>query len=133
MRYFGERLGAGRVVEQQAMAVVVEIADQRHVDAHAVELLADLRHTGGGFRGIHRDPHQFGAGAGQFGTLHGRRHVVGGIGVGHRLDDDRGMSSDDHSTDPNRTHGAALDTLTHACSLIRLLDRHARNVIPLRG
>ena len=40
----GQRLGAGRIVGQQAVAVVVEVADQRHVDAHAVELLADVRH-----------------------------------------------------------------------------------------
>ena len=44
MRYFGQRLGAGRKLGQQAVAVVVEVADQRHVDAHAVELLADRGH-----------------------------------------------------------------------------------------
>ena len=40
----GQRLGAGRVVGQQPVAVVVEVADQRHVDAHAIELLADVGH-----------------------------------------------------------------------------------------
>ena len=53
-----ERLGAGRKLGEQAVAVVVEVADQRHVDAHAVELLADVRH---GLRRLGRvdgDAHQ---------------------------------------------------------------------------
>jgi hypothetical protein len=40
----GQRLGAGRESRSAAVPVVVEVADQRHVDAHAVELLADVRH-----------------------------------------------------------------------------------------
>jgi hypothetical protein len=29
-----QRLGAGRIVAEEAVAVVVEVADQRHVDTH---------------------------------------------------------------------------------------------------
>ena len=90
----GQRLGAGRMLGQQAMAVVVEIADQRHIAVHPVEMLADVRHGGGGFRRIDGDAHQFRTGARQFGALHGGGQIVGGIGIGHRLDDDRGAAAD---------------------------------------
>ena len=42
MRYLASACGAVRKLRQQPVAVVVEVADQRHVDAHAVELLADV-------------------------------------------------------------------------------------------
>ena len=90
----GQRLGAGRVLGQQTVAVVVKIADQRHVAVHPVEMLADFRHGGGGFRRIDGDAHQFRPGARQFGGLQGGGQVVGSIGVGHRLDDNRGAATD---------------------------------------
>ena len=37
-----------RVLDQQLVAVVVEVADERHADAQVVELAADLRHGRGG-------------------------------------------------------------------------------------
>ena len=40
----GQRLRAVGKLGEQAVAVVVEVAHQRHVDAHAVELLADVGH-----------------------------------------------------------------------------------------
>ena len=42
----GQCFGAGRVVGQQAMAVVMEIADQRHVAVQPVQVLADFRYGG---------------------------------------------------------------------------------------
>ena len=51
------------------MAVVVEVADQRHVHAHHVQPLADARHRGGGFRRVHSDAHEFGTRAPEVGNL----------------------------------------------------------------
>jgi hypothetical protein len=41
MRYLDSACAQAGWLGQQLVAVVVEVADQRHVDAHAVELLAD--------------------------------------------------------------------------------------------
>ena len=62
---FGESLRAGRMLGEQRVAVIVEVADQRHVDAACVELVADMRHGGGSFVAIHRDAHELRAGAGK--------------------------------------------------------------------
>jgi hypothetical protein len=43
MRYLLSASAQAGMVGQQAVAVVVEVADQRHVDAHPIELLADVR------------------------------------------------------------------------------------------
>ena len=40
MRYFAKRLGARRIVGEQRVADVVEIADDRHVNAAGEELFA---------------------------------------------------------------------------------------------
>ena len=53
------------MVGQQLVAVVVEVADQRHVDAHRGEPLADVRHGGGGLVAVDGDAHELGAGARQ--------------------------------------------------------------------
>ena len=94
-----ERLGAGRIVGQQRVAVVMEVADDRHVHAHLRQPLLDVRHGGGGLVAVDRDAHDFGAGAGQ------RRHLargaldVGRVGVGHRLHDDRRVAADGDAAD----------------------------------
>jgi hypothetical protein len=58
--------------------------------------LADMRHGRGGFVIVDRDPHQFGAGSRQGFDLCHRTVDVGGIGIGHGLDDDRGLAADGH-------------------------------------
>jgi len=80
------RLRARRVVGQQAVAVVVEVADQRHVDAHAVELLADVGHRGGGLWRVDRDADHLGAGDREFLDLDRGADRVDRVGVRHRLD-----------------------------------------------
>jgi hypothetical protein len=80
-----QRLGAGRIVGEQAVAVVVEVADQRHVDAHAVELLADVGHLGRGLGRVDRDAHHLGARDGQFLDLDRGADGIDRVGVGHRL------------------------------------------------
>ncbi len=84
-----ERLGAARMVGEQLVADVVEVADDRHVAADLEQPLLDLRHGGGGLVAVDGDADDLGAGGGQ------RRHLadgsvdVGGVGVGHRLHHDR--------------------------------------------
>ena len=81
----GQRLGAGRVVGQQAVAVVVEIADQRHMHAHAVQLLADVRHGLRGLVVVDRDAHQLRTRQRQLLDLDRGTDGVRGVGVGHGL------------------------------------------------
>ena len=71
---FVERLGAGRMIGEQLVADVMEIADEGHEAVLPRELFADMRHGGGGLVAIDRDAHQFRAGAGERGDLRdGRR------------------------------------------------------------
>src|SRR5690606_32429542 len=67
-----ERLRAIGNLGQQLVAVVVEIADQRHRHPHAVELLAYGDDFARGLRGVHRDAHELGTGLGQLLDLDGR-------------------------------------------------------------
>ena len=94
---FGQRLGAGRMVAQQTVAVVVKVADQRHVNAHAVELLPDVRHGLGGFVVVDGDAHQLRARQRQLFDLNGGADGVGGVGVGHRLHAHRRAAAHRHA------------------------------------
>ena len=96
---FVERLGAGRVIGQQLVADVVEIADDRHVDAHLAEPVLDVRHGGRRLVAVDGDAHQLGAGARQRRHLAGGALHVGGVGIGHRLHDDRGAAADHDAAD----------------------------------
>ena len=85
---FAERRRASRMLLQQRVAVIMEVADQRRFDAENVQPLADMGHGGGGLGAIHGDAHQLGAGARQRRDL-GRGGVdIGRVGIGHRLHDD---------------------------------------------
>ena len=98
-----ERRRHRRVVDQQLVAVVVEVADDRRVDAQVVAQLADhLRHGRGG--GVRVDGHadELRAGVGEAGDLDGRRVGVGRVRVGHGLDDDRVRGPDEHAADVDR-------------------------------
>ena len=99
---FRERFGAGRLAFEQLMAVVVEVADQRHVDAHHVEPLADAWHRGRGFRRVHRDAHELGSCARELGDLLCGAFDVGRVGVRHRLHDDRRNAADLNVSDAHR-------------------------------
>jgi hypothetical protein len=46
MRYLASASAQAGVVDQQAMAVVMKVADQRDVDALSRQPVADLRHGG---------------------------------------------------------------------------------------
>ena len=64
-----ERLGAGWMVGEQLVADIVEVADQRHVDAPRREPVADVRDGGGGLVAIDGDAHELGARARERGDL----------------------------------------------------------------
>ena len=70
---FVERLGAGRMIGEQLVADIVEVADDRHVDAHLEQPLLDVRHGGRGLVAVDGDAHDFGTGARQRRHLPGRR------------------------------------------------------------
>ncbi len=80
----------------------MEVADDRHGDVHLRQPLLDARHGGGRLVAVDRDAHQLGAGARQ------RRHLlrgafdVGGVGIGHRLHDDRMTAADHDAADIDR-------------------------------
>ena len=62
---FVQRLGAGRVIGQELVADIVEVADQRHVDAAGEQLFLDERHGGRRLVAVDGDADQFRPGAGE--------------------------------------------------------------------
>jgi hypothetical protein len=102
-----ERFRAGRVFGEELVADIVEVADERDVEADAVEPLADSRDRGRGFRPVHRDAHDFRACPGEGGHLRDRGVDVGRVGVRHRLHDDRRAAADGHGSDRHRNGAVA--------------------------
>ena len=102
MRYLASAAAQAGCSLQQRVTVVVEIADQRRVHAEDIEPLADVRHGGRGLGTIDGDAHQLGAGARERSDLSGRRLDIGRVGIGHRLDDDRGIAAQRDVADPDR-------------------------------
>ena len=94
----------------------MEVAHQRHVDAHAVELIADVRHGGGRLRRIDGDAHEFGAGHRQLLDLDGRLDRIDRVGVGHRLHPHRRIAA-------NRDQTRAP---AHLCLQIAAHEGHGR-------
>ena len=94
----GQGRGGLRVLREQQVPVVVEVADDRDVHAQAADLADDLGHRGGGRLRVHRDPDELGAGMGQPGDLDRGRVRIGRVRVRHRLDDDRVGAPDEHAT-----------------------------------
>ena len=88
-----QRARAIGIIVEQGMAVVVEIAHQRHVDVHLVELFADVGHGRSRFRAVHRQAHQFRTGTRQFLDLDRRADGVGRIRVRHRLHHHGGVAA----------------------------------------
>ena len=70
MRYLSSASAQAGMIGQQLVADVMEVADDRHVDADLEQPLLDLRHGGGGLVAVDRDAHDLGAGARQ------RRHLA---------------------------------------------------------
>ena len=86
----GEGFGAIRIFCKELVAVVVEVSDDGRAPAFSGELLDDVGHGLGGVIIVDRDSNELGAGARKGGDLLNGRLDVRGVGVGHRLHDDRG-------------------------------------------
>ena len=95
----GEGRGHLRVVHEQLVAVVVEVADDRDVDAEATDLADHLGDGGRRLVRVHGHPDQLRAGMRQAGDLDRGPVRIRGIRVGHRLDDDRMGAPDQDATD----------------------------------
>ena len=96
------------MIGEQRVADVVEVADQRHVHAHLQQPVLDVRHGGRRLVAVDRDAHDLGAGARERRDLPDGRIDVGGVGVGHRLHDDRGAAADLHVADMDGNRLAPL-------------------------
>ena len=77
----------------------MEVADQGRGDAELAQAVADVRHGGSGLIAIDGDAHHFGSGARQRRDLRDRAFDIGGVGVGHRLHDDRRTPADGNVAD----------------------------------
>ena len=104
----GERAGAVGILPEQEVAVVVEVADDRHANAELVERFDNFGNGPGGIVGIDGDADQLGSCLRQRHYLIDGRHHVRRVGVGHRLHDDRVAAADFDTADVrrNRTSGA---------------------------
>ena len=106
-----ERRGHLRVLDQELVAVVVEVADDRDVHAQVVAQLADhLRDRRRGLLGVHGDPDELRARVREARDLDRGAVRIRGVGVGHRLDDDRVRRPDQHTPDVDRDRGPPYRT-----------------------
>ena len=119
IRYLASERGHLRVLDQELVAVVVEVADDRHVHAEAADLADHLGDGRGGLLGVDRDAHELRAGVREPGDLDRGPVGVGRVGVGHRLDDDGMGAADEHPADVD-ADGRMTDRLTvHGRSDVR--------------
>ena len=95
----GQGAGAVGILGQQQVAVVVEVADDRNRDPQAIQPLDDRGDRRRRRLVVDRHPDQLAAGAREIGDLLDRSRHVGGVGVGHRLDDDGMIGPDPNATD----------------------------------
>src|SRR5207302_1187041 len=102
----GERRGAVRMLAQELMAVEVEVADQRHADTGAIETLANRRHRRRSLAGVDREAHELRPRARERLHLPDRALDVRGVGIGHRLYDDRRAAADADGVHPPKGSGA---------------------------
>src|SRR6185436_1731661 len=114
----GQGLRAVGILDEENVAVVVEVADDRHL-----HLAHDLRYRAGGRVVVHGHAHQLAARRVQRAHLGHRSRHVRGVGIGHGLDHDGPLAAHahpahvhHHALPPARTtHGGYL-TITAACS-----------------
>ncbi len=107
-----ERLGAFGHLLEYLVAVEMEVADQRHLQIHFQQALTYPGHRLGGLTRVDSDAYQFRAGTRQLPHLHGRGHLIDGIGIGHRLHHHRMLAADIH---PAHTHSARCMPFDYCC------------------
>ncbi len=117
----GQRAGAGGILLQQKVAVVVEVADDRHAHAEHVQRVDNLRDGSRGRVGVHGDAYQLRPGARQRHDLIYGGCDVGRIRVGHGLDHNRIRSAHLHAANAYRYRLAARD-LCHPSSRQKVVE-----------
>ena len=95
----GEGFGGVGVFGEEEVAVVVEVADDGGVPALVGDAFDDVGNGLGGFVVVDGDADHLGAGAGEGGDLLDGGFDVGGVGIGHRLDDDGDVGTDADASD----------------------------------
>ena len=104
-----QRLRRLRKLLQQQMPVVVKVAHDRHPDSALVQSFHNRRNRRRGFLVVHRNAHNLRPGHGQSGNLLNGARDVGGIGIGHRLHDDRNLPAHANVADLDRGRLPALN------------------------
>ena len=94
----GQLAGALRILLEKDVAVVMEVADNRHRHAERRDGVDDFRHCRRGCLGVHRDAHQFRAGARQCHYLVHGGSYIGRVGVGHGLHGNRMIAAHLHTS-----------------------------------
>ena len=80
----------------------MEIAYQRHINAHPVQLLTHKRHSLRSLGRIHGHAHHLGAGQREFFHLNRCADDINRVGIGHGLHPDRGIPAHrDHTGVPD--------------------------------
>ena len=85
---FVERLGAGGMIGEELVADIMKVPDDRDVDAELEEPFLDMRHGSGRLVAVDGDAHDFRTCARQIRHLPSGRLHIGGIRIGHGLNDD---------------------------------------------
>ncbi len=91
---FVERFGAVGIFGEENVAVVMKVADDGDVAACGKQAFLDFGNGGCGFGDVDGPANDFGAGFGEFERLFERGFDVGGVRVGHGLDDDGSAAAD---------------------------------------
>jgi len=94
-----QALGATRVLRQQKVSVVMEVADDRDARAQLVESLDDVGHSLGGLVSVDSHADHFAARPRQVGNLLDSSRDIRRVGVGHRLHHYWCITADSHSAD----------------------------------
>ncbi len=91
---FVQRLGAIGIFREQNVAVVMKVADDRNIATSCEKTILDFGDSGSGFRNVDGPAHDFRASFGKFQSLLQSAFNIGGVRVGHGLDDDRSAAAD---------------------------------------
>ena len=90
------------MIGEELVTDVMEVADDRHIDALLEQLLLDVRDGGSGLVAVDGDAHDLRAGARERSNLRRGRGNVGGVRVGHRLHDDGRVAAHGDMADLHR-------------------------------
>ena len=116
--YFASDRGRLRVFLEEEMPVVVEVADDGRRPALFGDTLDDIRHGFGGGVIVDSNADHLRPGAGKRGYLLDRALDIGGVGIGHRLHNDRCIRTDANAAYIHRYRTPTLD-LWHKVSTVK--------------